>query len=392
MRKLKNLPYPFLAIFFLAMLAAFLGGYSLRAWQTDRVDPRYPLVREAESLIDEYYIGQQLDLRQKQYGMIEGFIRRLGDPHSAFFEPVTHELQMDSLSGEYGGIGVHLMINENGDVYLNPFPDSPAARSGIRAGDLLLSVDGTQVQDFDNLDHILATFHGPIGSKVTLVLHRQDSLDPHISLEILRETINTPSVTGSLVTEDPAIGVIKINTITERTADEVEQEFTELVGLGMQALVLDLRANPGGILDEAIDIARFFLSEGVVLIERHSEEEETIYEVRSAGLGSDVPLALLVDGGTASAAEAIAAALQTNGRAPLFGTRTFGKGSVQIVLELSDGSSLHITNAHWYTPGGNTYNGMGLSPDYQVELLEEVKDPGLSAAIHYLSERNEETQ
>jgi carboxyl-terminal processing protease len=155
----------------------------------------------------------------------------------------------------------------------------------------------------------------------------------------------------------------------------------------MDALILDLRANPGGILDEAVDIARFFLAEGVVLIERRNGEADLVYKVEVAGQGSEIPMVLLVDGGTASAAEAIAAAIQANSRAPLFGSRTFGKGSVQIVLELSDGSSLHITNSHWYTPMGETYNGAGLTPNFQIDSSDDEKDPALLAAIRHLSDQ-----
>jgi carboxyl-terminal processing protease len=392
MLKLIKTSYGLIALISLALVAAFVSGYMLRSLQTKPVDSGYPLLLEAEGLIDEYFAGEKPDPTSRQYGMIEGLVRRLDDPHSAFFEPVTHELQMDSLSGEYGGIGVHLTVDESGAVNLIPYPDGPASRAGVLPGDSLLSINGTDVKNFANLDHIRATFHGAVGSTLELSLLRQTPVYQRLSLEIIRETINTPSVTSSFVTDDPAIGLIRINTITELTAEEVEQEFTKLNQAGMKSLILDLRANPGGILDEAIDLARYFLSEGVILIEKRTGEDDITYKAEAAGAGSKIPLVLLVDSGTASAAEAIAAALQANHRAPLFGTRTFGKGSVQIVLELSDGSSLHITASHWHTPSGETYNGEGLSPDFLVEPLQDEKDSVLLAAIRYLNQQIEAEQ
>lgn len=376
----------------IALSAAFLAGYFLHDWRSNTVGADYPLLSEADELITEYYLGELPDAQSRQHGMIEGMLRRLDDPHTAFFEPALHELQMDNLLGEYGGIGVHLTAGETGKVHLIPYPDGPAARSGILPGDDLLSVDGVTIQEFQSLDHILATLHGAVGSEVRIVLKRHEPREQKIALEIERENINIPSVSSYIHSEDARIGVIKANTITDRTADEVERDFSWLCGLGMEALVLDLRHNPGGLLDEAIRITRFFLKEGIVLIERRNDGADITYQTERVGIGSDLPMAILVDSGTASAAEAIAAAIQTNRRAPLFGSKTFGKGSVQVVLELSDGSSLHVTTSRWYTPSGETYNGEGLTPDYYIEASQEQKDPVLLEAIRHLTSQLEANQ
>jgi carboxyl-terminal processing protease len=200
----------------------------------------------------------------------------------------------------------------------------------------------------------------------------------------VRETFPIPSVTGYTLPDQPDIGVIFINLFSEKTPEEVEQTYQTLIDRGAVYFVLDLRGNVGGLLDSAVDVARFFLLDGMILIEERRGGREEQYSVNSPGKASDVPLVVLVNENTASASEVLAAALQENDRAPVIGTRTYGKGSVQLILELDDGSSLHVTSSRWQTPSGNTIDGQGLQPDLQVSVEEGDIDVYMQTAISWL--------
>jgi carboxyl-terminal processing protease len=216
--------------------------------------------------------------------------------------------------------------------------------------------------------------------------------DPEDASEvrILRESIPLPSVTSYAHPDDPAVGVLAITIFSEKTPDEVEEHYSSLMGEGVTGLVLDLRGNSGGLLDSAIEVARFFLDEGLILKEIQSESKLVEHNADSPGAGASIPLSVLVNGGTASAAEIVAGALQANGRAPLIGQKTFGKGSVQLVFELSDGSSLHVTSARWLTANGIALDQIGLEPDIPLETEDGTKDIILQEALESLRTSNED--
>ena len=365
------------------VVSAMFAGYQLRSvWSP--ASEEYGLLREANRLLENHYLNELPERITLERGMIHGMVDRLGDPYTNYVEPAAHEIQTDDLSGEYGGIGAYLSRGEDKRIHLVPFDDGPAARAGIQEGDILIAVDHQTIDDNTSLETILAMVRGPSGTSVNLVLAARKPGDDVISLDIVREAFPIPSVTCYLLPEDPKIGVIVITLFSDKTPQEVEDSFLNLKSRGMETMVLDLRNNPGGLLDSGVDVARFFLSDGVILIEELRGGVKEVFRAETEGDAVDIPLAVLVNEYTASAAEVVAAALQANNRAPLIGTPTFGKGSVQLVFELSDQSSLHVTASRWQTPQGITLDFHGLQPDIPVTIDDGEHDAIMLTAVDWL--------
>lgn len=365
------------------VVSAMFAGYQLRSvWPP--ASEEYGLLREAYRLLENHYLSELPERITLERGMIHGMVDRLGDPYTNYVEPAAHEIQTDDLSGEYGGIGAYLSRGEDKRIHLVPFDDGPAARAGIQEGDILIAVDHQIIDDNTSLETILAMVRGPTGTSVNLILAARKPGDDVIILDIVREAFPIPSVTCYLLPEDPKIGVIVITLFSDKTPQEVEESFLNLKSRGMETMVLDLRNNPGGLLDSGVDVARFFLSDGVILIEELPGGVKEVFRAETEGDAVDIPLAVLVNENTASAAEVVAAALQANNRAPLIGTPTFGKGSVQLVFELSDQSSLHVTASRWKTPQGITLDFHGLQPDVPVTIDDGEHDAIMLTAVDWL--------
>jgi carboxyl-terminal processing protease len=264
-------------------------------------------------------------------------------------------------------------------------PDRPAAKAGVQPNDELLAVDGQDVTGKTS-DEVVGLVRGEVGTQVTLRLRRAGTAEP-FDVVVTREEIENPSVEWRLLEQDPTTGYIALRIFGERTVDELRTALQELQTQGAQRLVLDLRHNPGGLLQAAVDVASQFLADGLVMSERKANDEVKTYPVRSGGLATDIPLVVLTDEATASASEIVAGALQDADRAPLIGRRTFGKGSVQLVFDLSDGSSIHVTVARWLTRGGQQIDGTGLEPDVPVavENAPAGSDPDLAAALDWFA-------
>ena len=364
-------------------ISSMFAGYQLRAvWPP--ASEKYGLLKEAHRLLENHYLSELPDQLNLERGMIHGMVERLGDPYTHYVEPAAHEIQTDDLSGEYGGIGAYISRGEDKRIHLIPFIDGPAARAGIQEGDTLLAVDNQIIDDDTSLEMIIAMVRGPVGTSVNLILASRIPGGDDIILNIVREAFPIPSVTGYLLPTDPKIGVIVITLFSDKTPEEVKESFLNLKSRGIETMVLDLRDNPGGLLDSGVDVARFFLSDGVILIEERRGGVKEIFQVETEGSAVDIPLAVLVNEYTASAAEVVAAALQANHRAPLIGTATLGKGSVQLVLELSDQSSLHVTASRWKTPQGIILDFQGLQPDFPVTIDDGESDAIMLAAVDWL--------
>jgi carboxyl-terminal processing protease len=237
---------------------------------------------------------------------------------------------------------------------------------------LLLAVGGAPIDPGDALDEVEAALRGPVGSQVVLVVQQpgQESLR---ELKIVRERIELPSVSTYLWPQDTRVGVVAVNLFSDRTAEEVRDGLEALFSEGVVGIVLDLRGNTGGLLDAAVEVSELFLSRGLIVEEISGAGENRRYEASGLAVYPEGPLAVLVNSGTASAAEVVAAALSYHERAILVGARTFGKGSVQAVLPLKDGSSLHVTTARWHTPQGESLDGEGLEPDLAIEEAPDAQ-------------------
>lgn len=377
-------------------LVSFAGGFLLN----DLVDRRtgqataeniaqdFGVFWEAWSKIEESYIGGLPTSRQLTYGAVRGAIDVLGDPYTIFIEPVAREQERESLRGNFGGVGAVLELNESGEIVLSPIEGNPAELAGILEGDILIAVDGQQIDQELSIGDVAELIRGEEGTKVTLTILHPNASEPE-DITIVRAAILLPSITFNLLEEDPSVGYIKLSRFSGESNAEMQEALEELKELGAEKLILDLRQNGGGLLDAAVNVSDQFLKEGPVVYQISKDEKEKIFEASNETPADDIPLVVLIDQGTASAAEILAGALQDRDRATLIGTNTFGKGSVQVAYDLSDGSSVHVTSARWLTPNRHQIDQQGLSPDIPVELTEEAiadgRDEIMEEALAYLN-------
>nr|HID13741.1 S41 family peptidase [Anaerolineae bacterium] len=376
---------------FICLCLAFTAGFGVyRLWdelhQASRPKP-LRVFWEAWDRIEQHFYGELPSPRERTYGAIRETLVLLNDPYTVFVEPQPRELERDQMRGAFGGVGVTLWRDAEGRMVLSPYPDSPAERAGVREGDILVAVDAEPITDETTVDDVRARLHGEVGTSVTLTISRPPT--PPFDLAIIREEIQVPSVTWHVLDQAPEIGYIHVEGFTERTGDEVVTAIQELRQVQITSLVLDLRDNSGGLIEPAVATASQFLRDGVVLYELSRDTQERTFPVRDGGIATDVPLVVLINGGTASAAEIVAGALQDHDRAPLIGESTFGKGSVQLIYDLSDGSSLHVTSAIWLTPDRHQIQGQGLVPDVYVPPGDGPQDEQLDRAVAYLRSQSQ---
>jgi carboxyl-terminal processing protease len=376
---------------------AFSSGFvvaALQPAQTEvKVDDRLSTSQASGSALDVFweawdlvvtdFFGPLPENRERVYGAVRGLLETLNDPYTVLVEPIPRQFEQDDLRGSYGGVGMTLERNADGQVILTPFRESPAAEAGILEGDVLVAVDGVSITpEMDISQDIIARIRGEVGTDVALTIQRDDE---QVIVLITRQVIETPSVVWRILGEAKTLGYIQISSFTDRTPGELQNVVVELMEDGVLGLILDLRNNGGGLLQSSIDVIDEFLSEGVVLYETRRGEPERTYTANQGGRALDVPLTVLVNGGTASASEIVAGAIQDHERGMLIGEPTFGKGSVQLIFDLGDGSSLHVTAARWYTPNRHLLDGVGLTPDLVIaDDPESEEDEQLNSAIEIL--------
>jgi carboxyl-terminal processing protease len=343
---------------------------------------------EAWHLVEQNFLGNLPTPQQVAWGAIRGALATLNDPHTTFLEPQPRQREKEDLSGQFGGIGAYVTQAEDGSIVLDPMPDLPAEKAGILKDDVLLKVDDTEITPQMTTDEVVSMIRGKVGTIVRLTLRRAGQAEP-IVVEVERQEIPSPSVEWRMVEGVEGTGYIRITLFSSRTVRELREAIQDLQNQGMTRLVLDLRGNGGGLFDAAIDVASEFLPGGVVLYQIEKGAGEKTFTASGGGRYTSQPLVLLVDGGTASASEIVAGALQDRDRAVLIGQKTYGKGSVQSVFDLSDGSSVHITSAKWLTPNRHQINGQGLTPNVEVGITDDDRsqgrDPQLERAIQYLT-------
>lgn len=312
------------------------------------------------------------------YGAQAGLVAALGDPYSVFFSPSAAAEFATELSGKFSGIGAEVGSRDGNLVIIAPLPQTPAERAGLRSGDVLLSIDDLDASGMP-VDVAIGKIRGAAGTKVSLRVERGNDV---LTFEIQRETITVPDVK---VTYDGSVAIIQLYHFNESSGAEFRRALVEVAARRPTGVVLDLRGNPGGYLDEAVDIASAWLEEGdIVAMERRSDGSTSSYAAESRGPLRDVRTVVLVDGGSASAAEIVAGALQDYGKATLVGEKTFGKGSVQSLVQLDDGSAIKLTTATWLTPKGRAINDVGIEPDVASEDADGEGDEQLQAALQVL--------
>ncbi len=388
--KARNL----LALLLLLILAAsaFAAGYfanDLVAMQRGEVSVTaedqndFGLFWEAWDYINGSFIGDLPNNQDLVHAAIRGSMNLLNDPYTIFVEPVAREQERQSLQGTFGGIGATLSRpEEGGPVILEPIPGNPAQLAGIQSGDQLIAVDGDPITVEMTVADVAERVRGEKGTTVTLTIIHPDE-EEAVDIEVERGDILIPSVSSRILAEDETIGYIQLTRFSGESSNEIETAVTQLQEDGAEKLILDLRGNGGGLLDAAVSVADHFLDEGTVLYQISKGENEQEYKSSSETLAPDLPLIVLIDGGTASASEILAGALQDRDRAQLVGsTPTFGKGSVQLVYDLSDGSSVHVTSSRWFTPNRHQLDQQGLEPNVVVIVTQEDIDNGRDAVLN----------
>jgi carboxyl-terminal processing protease len=361
------------------IITTFLAGYYTHAEQTQ--PEKLPILNQAHDILLEHGLNVPTEGPTLEYGMIRGMLEAYGDPYSSFAEPAQAELTSNLLQGSFGGIGVTLGKDADGFPVLLPIPDGPAAKAGIQEGDRLVKVNDQAIAPDTTTDSIMAAIRGPVGENVDITVSRAPDYTSQ-TYTIKRQEISLPSVTWHLEPTEPLLGMIKINIIAATTPDEIKKAVQDLKERGATAFALDLRDNYGGLLDSGIEIARLFLKDGIVIEQQYGNEPVEQYKVTKPGTLSDLPIVVLTNQNTASAAEIIAGALQAHHRAKLIGIPTYGKNTIQLVFQLMDGSSMNVTSAHWWVPGLDTPRpGKGIQPDITIPDPNADPDPFIQAAV-----------
>jgi len=369
----------------IVVAVSFSAGYLVRTYIG--AEGSFDLLDEAHQLLLQHGLEVPPEAPALEYGMIRGMLEAYDDPHTTFYEPVEHELQSDSLQGSFGGIGAQLERDASGYHVLFPYSESPASTAGIQEGDRLISVDGISITPHTPVEDVLSAIRGPVDEVVNIGVARPPDFEL-METHVTRAEFPLPSVTWRLDIEQPGVGIIKVNLIAASSPEEIKNAIKDLQSRGATRFLLDLRDNPGGLLTAGVDIARLFLSDGIVMQQQYRGKDIETYSVEEPGPFVDLPLAVLINKGSASAAEITAGALQAHGRAPLIGSASYGKDTVQLVIVLSDDSSLHVTSARWWIPNLAPFSGKGgLSPDIPVEISNEsLVDLALLAAVQALIE------
>lgn len=373
----------------LLFLSVGVGGYAAGS-----VDSREAVAQSAQTYEQLAVFGEVLGLLQTRYveavddrelvrAGIRGMLGEL-DPHTVFLDPQQLQAMRDDTRGEYVGVGIMIRNLEEGIEVTEVFEGGPARDAGVRIGDLIVTVDGASVIGLDT-PTVVDLLRGPRGERVVLGIERTidegDTTEHEIA--IIRDLIHTAAVEAELVA--PGIGHVRIRSFQTNTGGEVRTAIDRMqaeYGDELEGVVLDLRDNPGGLLSEAVSVADAFVSDGIIVSTGgRLDADEGVSEASRSATRYDGPLVVLVNGGSASASEVVAGALQDQARGPIFGTQSYGKGSVQTIVDLQDGSGLKLTISLYYTPSGRSINGTGITPDMVVEGGDVEAGEGVAGAI-----------
>ncbi len=372
--------------------AGFLAGFAAATTGTahavvQRGPEAFNVFWEVWDYVESEFYYDIPDPTERTYGAIRGMLNTLGDVHTAFVQPSIAEVERENIEGVFGGIGAYVNLNEYGQLYIAyPFPDQPASRAGLQAGDVILSVDGQSLENL-TLAEGTALIRGPLGTKVHLQVFRPQTGEM-FEVDVERAEIQIPTVRAEML--DGQIAYVALFRFNGVATVQLESELRRLLAQKPRAVILDLRGNPGGLLDEAISVSDLFLPQGIVAIQRTTLlKEPRVFYSDTGDVAEDIPLVVLIDQGSASASEIVAGAIRDRERGVLIGLPTFGKGSVQLVHDLSDGSQLRITYGAWYTPDEVALNGTGIAPDIPIDLPADITtltdDPWLTAAFDYIN-------
>ncbi|MCG2700995.1 S41 family peptidase [Candidatus Parcubacteria bacterium] len=382
----------------LVLLGKVLGKYSQSPEDKLSQDVDFDLFWEVWDILEKEFVDRdKLSEKEMFYGAVRGLVSSLGDPYTVFMNPITAHEFAEDLAGTFEGIGAEIGIRDEILTIIAPLPDMPAEKAGLRAGDKVYAINGESTMNI-SIDEAVNKIRGPVDTQVTLTISR-DGLEKAEDVAITRGVIIVKSVKTEILNNninvnsdsnnnDDDIYVIKITNFNDDTLNLFNEAVREVITKNPSGIILDLRNNPGGYLETAIEVSSEWVDEGVVVTEQFSEDKKLEYLSRGRARLKDYPTVVLVNQGSASASEIVAGALQDYGKAKIIGMQTFGKGSVQALQKLKDGSSVKITVAKWLTPNGNCINEEGITPDEEIDLTiedyEAGNDPQMDRAVEIL--------
>lgn len=352
--------------------------------EADKAGKPLPIVESYSSVLERLkadYYGKEVDPRELTYAAIRGLLRSLDDPYTRFMDPEEYRRMREENEGNFTGIGAQLDTNSKGEVYVKePLPDAPAIRAGVKAKDVILAVDGRSIKGMDIQD-VVKLIRGKENTKVRLTLRRPSRPKP-FDIVIVRKVVDFRMVTSRMVDNESKIGYIRLYQFNEKSDEQFDQALTALEKQQMKGLILDLRANPGGLLQVAVDIGSRFIESGpIVIIQERGGQKNPLYVEESKHNHKRYPLVVLVDKSSASASEIVSGAIKDDKAGTIVGVTTFGKGRVQTILPCNDGSAVAITTAKYLTPKGTDIHKKGITPDVKVE------QPELEAVLEKLGEK-----
>lgn len=336
----------------------------------------------ALKFIESRYVNE-VDTTKLMDGAISGMVQSLGDPHSIYLEPKMYRQLMDHTEGSFGGVGIYMGFKDNKVSVISVMENSPAAKAGMEANDEILAVDGTPVTEMQP-EEVAIHIRGKVGTDVTLSVRRNGTETREFV--ITRDTIQVKTAAGKML--EDGMGYIRIVSFSENTPEEFREAYEKLEGEGMKGLIIDLRENPGGLVTSSVEIASMIVPEGPVVsvVERSGKKEEYTSDLKEM----KYPLVVLIDGNSASAAEILAGAVQDTGAGTLVGTKSYGKGSVQMVMPIFHDDAIKLTIAKYFTPKGRSIDGVGIEPDVNIGLSPgETTDVQLAKAEDVLKGKME---
>jgi len=400
----------FILFVILSLAAGFTGGFLINNEKTDspviakefinkdgdkKVDIDFSLFWNVYNDLNAKYVDSgKLDANKVLYGAISGMVNSVGDPYTVFFEPVTSRKFQEEISGSFGGIGIEIGKRNGVLTVIAPIKDTPAFKANIKAGDKILKIDSKSTANF-SIEEAVNLIRGKKGTKIILTTQNSTTRD----VELIRDTIKIPTISWELIENDKKrVAYMQIFSFNQTVDSEFKKSAEEILKSGADSLVLDLRNNPGGLLDSAINLAGWFLDKNqVVVSEVFKDGTKNDFKSNGNSLLKQYPTIILMNGGSASASEILAGALHDNKNIKIVGEKSFGKGSVQELQNYKDGSSLKVTIAKWLTPGGVSISDKGIEADIEVKIDEkdyevegkiEVgtpgKDPQLDKALEII--------
>jgi len=344
-------------------------------------------LKNIKYLVEQYYLNEYNE-NELETGILEGYVSGLDDPYSVYYDEEDTRALLESVQGEYSGVGAVLTQNVDTGVItiLRVYEDSPAMKAGLKDGDVLYKVEDIEVTGED-LSEVVTHIKGEKGTEVELTVYR-DGIQDAITVTAIRDTIEIETVTCEM--SDNGIGYIAVSEFEEKTYGQYKEAIAELDSQGMKGLIVDLRDNPGGSLSAVCDMADYMVPEGLVVYTEDKNGKKTEYESTSEDV-FDKPLVVLVNGNSASASEIFAGAIQDHGIGVIVGTQTYGKGVVQSVFDLKDDTCVKLTVSEYFTPNGRTIHGKGVTPDVEVEYEADQnnpeKDNQLEKAVEVIKEQ-----